>query len=137
MTDPNYVPRPSIHEGTWTEDQQWVSQMKPRSPAARVDQAVAAFRSEISKAIAEAEMWNPGDHDKGLPFGAFIRAHREMLGISLDEVARRAGSTKSHIWELERGRSKNPTVKMVHNIAVALGIPAMALFNAALREIAP
>ena len=112
-------------------------QMTPRSPAARVDHAVAALRSEISKAIAEAETWNPCDHDKGLAFGPLIKAHREMLGVSLEEIAGRSGFTKSHIWELEQGRSKNPTVKTVYALAVALGIPVMALFNAALREIAP
>ncbi len=29
--------------------------------------------------------------------------------------------TKSHIWELEQGRSKNPTVRAVWSISTALG----------------
>lgn len=46
----------------------------------------------------------------------FIATRRKELGLSLDEVARRAGCTKSHVWELEKGRTANPTI----GIALAL-----------------
>jgi transcriptional regulator with XRE-family HTH domain len=39
-----------------------------------------------------------------------IKEEREKLGLSLQEVANRAGITKSHMWELERGRAVNPSV---------------------------
>lgn len=41
---------------------------------------------------------------------------------SLQEVASRAGITKSHVWELEQGRAKNPTIETAVNVATALGV---------------
>lgn len=52
--------------------------------------------------------------------GDFIKSRRDSLGLSLDEVAVRAGCTKSHIWELEKGRSKNPTITMALALCEAL-----------------
>jgi transcriptional regulator with XRE-family HTH domain len=52
--------------------------------------------------------------------GPAIRKRRAELGISLDEVATRAGTSKSHIWELEKGRSVNPTITMLLAVAAAL-----------------
>ena len=52
--------------------------------------------------------------------GPFIRARREELRLSLQEVADRIGASKAHIWELENGRAKNPTVRMILGLAVAL-----------------
>lgn len=56
---------------------------------------------------------------------AEVRAAR---GMSLEQVANAAGMTKSHIWELEKGRSSNPTVKAVWAISGALCVsPAWLL----------
>ena len=44
---------------------------------------------------------------------AFIAVRRSDLGLSLDDVAERIGASKTHIWELEKGRAKNPTLWMV------------------------
>lgn len=52
--------------------------------------------------------------------GAFIKSRRAALNMSLDEVAKRAGCTKSHVWELERGTSKNPTINMALALCDAL-----------------
>ncbi len=52
--------------------------------------------------------------------GPFIARRRQELGLSLDEVAERAGSTKSHVWELEKGRSRNPTISMALSLCDAL-----------------
>lgn len=51
-----------------------------------------------------------------------MRERRGQLGISLQEVADRAGVTKSHVWDLEQGRSKNPTIETAVNVAAALGV---------------
>jgi len=48
-----------------------------------------------------------------------LRAERK---ISLQELADRAGTSKSHIWSLEQGRSRNPTIEMALSIANALGV---------------
>lgn len=44
--------------------------------------------------------------------GPFIAKRRAELRLSLDDVAERSGCTKSHVWEMEQGRSRNPTIKM-------------------------
>lgn len=56
---------------------------------------------------------------------AQARASRKM---SLQEVAQASGFTKSHVWELENGRSRNPTVRAVWSLARALAVsPAWLL----------
>lgn len=53
---------------------------------------------------------------------------REARRMSLQEVADASGFTKSHVWELEQGRSRNPTVRAVWSLAAALGVtPAWLL----------
>ncbi len=52
--------------------------------------------------------------------GPFIARRRAELRLSLDDVAERAGATKSHIWELEKGRTKNPTISMALALCDAL-----------------
>ncbi|WP_432807395.1 helix-turn-helix domain-containing protein [Rhodoligotrophos ferricapiens] len=52
--------------------------------------------------------------------GANIQRRRAEIGLSLDEVAKAAGTSKSHIWALEKGRSSNPTVCMLLQICAAL-----------------
>lgn len=48
-----------------------------------------------------------------------LRAGR---GMSLQDVADRAGLSKSHIWEIEQGRATNPTIGTAVAIAAALGV---------------
>ena len=55
-------------------------------------------------------------------FAQRMKAVRKDRRMSLDEVAKAAGFTKSHVWELERGRARNPTVRAVWGIADALGV---------------
>lgn len=57
-----------------------------------------------------------------------IKETRAARKMSLDEVAAASGFTKSHVWELERGKSRNPTVRAVWSLASALGVtPAYLL----------
>lgn len=51
-----------------------------------------------------------------------MQALRKQRDLSLQDVADRAGLSKSHIWELEQGRAKNPTIESAVNIAAALGV---------------
>ena len=61
-------------------------------------------------------------------FGRRIKEHRKLCKASLAEIGERAGLTKSHVWELEQGRSRNPTVSAVWGLAAAMGIsPARLL----------
>lgn len=51
-----------------------------------------------------------------------VAALRRERGLSLDEVASRAGLSKSHVWEMEQGRSRNPSVATVRALATAFGV---------------
>lgn len=62
-----------------------------------------------------------------------LRARTEAR-LSLQEVAERSGFTKSHVWEIEKGRARNPTIGMVAGLSKALGIPFLRLAQAALNS---
>ena len=64
----------------------------------------------------------------GGALGARIKLLRELRGMTLQQVADASGMTKSHVWELEQGRSVNPTVNAVWGLAEALTVtPAQIL----------
>lgn len=65
----------------------------------------------------------------GDAFGKRIKLLRSLRRMSLDEVGQAAGLTKSHTWELEQGRSRNPTVNAVWGLARALSVSPAALLG--------
>jgi XRE family transcriptional regulator, master regulator for biofilm formation len=54
--------------------------------------------------------------------GKRIKRIREQKGLSLQEVADRAGTTYQSIWRIERGDQKDPSIALVRGIARALGV---------------
>ena len=52
-----------------------------------------------------------------MSLGARIRDLRIRKGQSLQEVAGAVGVSKTHIWEMEKGRSKNPSVDLLAKLA--------------------
>lgn len=46
---------------------------------------------------------------------------RSALGWSLQKLADRSGLSKAHVWELEQGRAKNPTISSLLAIGRATG----------------
>lgn len=52
--------------------------------------------------------------------GSVLRAKREKLAISQEEVAERAGIDRTYVSILERGL-KSPTVETLEKICTALG----------------
>lgn len=66
-----------------------------------------------------------------LTLGEEVRIAREAARMSLQEVATAAGLSKSHVWEIEKGRSKNPTIALVLALSKALGVPFLRLAQAA------
>jgi len=58
----------------------------------------------------------------GATIGAALRRERERAGLSLTELARRAGIAKSTLSQLEAG-SGNPSVETLWSLGVALGVP--------------
>lgn len=53
---------------------------------------------------------------------AALRRERERAGLSLTELARRAGLAKSTLSQLESGNG-NPSVETLWALGVALGVP--------------
>ncbi|MCQ0970157.1 helix-turn-helix domain-containing protein [Paracoccus sp. TK19116] len=54
-------------------------------------------------------------------------ALRRQAGESLQQVADGVGVSKAHIWELEKGRSNNPSFDLVRKIAAHFGVTTDAL----------
>lgn len=52
--------------------------------------------------------------------GERIRKRREELGISMAELARRAGISKGYMHQIERGRTENPSADVAYRLAVEL-----------------
>lgn len=61
-------------------------------------------------------------------FGARVRAERERLGISQEELADRAGLHRTYLGGVERGE-RNLGLLNVIRIARALGVPVPVLFS--------
>lgn len=51
-----------------------------------------------------------------------LKKLRIARGKSLQELADDVGSSKAHIWDLETGRSKNPSIDLLTNLAKALKV---------------
>jgi len=68
--------------------------------------------------------------------GDALAALREQQALSLDELSRRAGVSKSMLSQIERAQA-NPTVAVVWRLANALGVPLSDLLDAAPREAPP
>lgn len=68
--------------------------------------------------------------------GAALAALREQQALSLDELSRRAGVSKSMLSQIERAQA-NPTVAVVWRLANALGVPLADLLDAAPRPVPP
>lgn len=68
-----------------------------------------------------------------LTLGEEVKAARAHSRMSLQDVADAAGFTKSHVWEVEAGRARNPTIGFVSGLSKALGVPFLRLAQAALN----
>jgi transcriptional regulator with XRE-family HTH domain len=60
--------------------------------------------------------------------GTTLAALRQQRGLSLDELSRQAGVSKSMLSQIERGQA-NPTVAVVWRLASALGVPLAELLG--------
>lgn len=55
-----------------------------------------------------------------IKFGARIKELRTQKGLTLDELAKLTGSSKSYIWELENKNPPRPSAEKLSAIAKAL-----------------
>lgn len=86
---------------------------------------------ELTAAIREEVAVLP---ENILTLGEELARARQHSRMSLQEVADASGFTKSHVWEVEKGRARNPTIGMVAGLSRALGVPFLRLAQAALNS---
>ena len=63
-------------------------------------------------------------------FGAAVRLRREELGLSQEALGYKAHVHRTYVSDVERG-ARNPTVKVIWKLAVALDTEPSALFAVA------
>ncbi|WP_313453314.1 helix-turn-helix transcriptional regulator [Brevundimonas sp.] len=61
-------------------------------------------------------------------FGKNVRALRDAAGLSQEELAFQAGMKRSYLSDLERG-TRNPTVRALGRLAIALNVPPSKLLE--------
>lgn len=71
-----------------------------------------------------------------MQIGERILSLRQKTNQSLQEVADAVDVSKAHIWELEKGRSKNPSFELVRKLARHFGVSVEALVGDAEEPIA-
>ena len=54
---------------------------------------------------------------------------RQGAKLSLQKVADGVGVSKAHIWELEKGRTSNPSFELVQKLATFFGVTPEALIG--------
>lgn len=52
-----------------------------------------------------------------------LKKLRQRKGQSLQQVADGVGVSKVHIWELEKGSSKNPSLDLMRRLALHFNVP--------------
>lgn len=57
-----------------------------------------------------------------MEIGERLFSLRQKSGESLQQVADAVGVSKAHVWELEKGRSKNPSFDLVRRLARHYGV---------------
>jgi transcriptional regulator with XRE-family HTH domain len=63
-----------------------------------------------------------------IPFGKEVRRRRTTLGLTLDQLAERAGLTPNYIGTVENGR-RDPSLSTVIALARGLGVPTGELLG--------
>ena len=61
--------------------------------------------------------------------GKRLQQLRERRGMSITEVAERAGTSYQNIWRIERGAQLDPSIALMRAIARALGVGLDYLSN--------
>ncbi len=86
----------------------------------RSREARAAFEAEKDEIVAKGrDIFER--HERLMLTLRSLRAERQRQGISLAEMQRRTGITKSALSRLENDETPNPTINTLERIADALG----------------
>jgi transcriptional regulator with XRE-family HTH domain len=57
-----------------------------------------------------------------MSFAARLKEARLRSGKSLQEVADAIGASKAHLWDLEMGKSKNPSIDLLRKLSDYLNV---------------
>ena len=57
-----------------------------------------------------------------MEIGDNIKKYRVIRGLSLPDLAERAGVSKAFLWEIESGKSKRPGAEVLFKVAEALQV---------------
>lgn len=69
-----------------------------------------------------------------MSLGARLKDLRIKKNQSLQEVADAVGASKAHVWEIERGGSKNPSMDLLMGLAKHFGVSVTYLIGEQLPE---
>ena len=62
-----------------------------------------------------------------MELGERLNSLRGKSGESLQQVADAVGISKAHIWEMEKGRSRNPSFELMQKLAAHFGVAVSVL----------
>ncbi len=83
----------------------------------------------VDKSIGAAHLCGRNSEEERMSFGARIAALRRDAKESLQDVADAVGVTKTHIWELEKGRTANPSLLVIKGLADHFGVSVTSLVD--------
>lgn len=69
--------------------------------------------------------------------GEKLRTLRKSKGLTLDELARETGSSKSYVWELENKPAARPSAEKIAKFAALLGVTPEYLLDESRTEVGP
>ncbi len=61
--------------------------------------------------------------------GQRIRKYRMAKNFSLQQLADAVGGSKAHVWDLETGKTKNPSLGLLTELSRALDVPIRELIG--------
>jgi transcriptional regulator with XRE-family HTH domain len=64
-----------------------------------------------------------------MSLGSNIKSLRTRHKLSLQDVADSVGASKAHIWDLERGASKNPSMELLIGLAKTFKVSVAELIG--------
>lgn len=98
-----------------------------REDIEKLIKAEALLRSILSNADMTVD-------PEGMTMAEAIKRQRQLMGLSLQEVADSVGSSKSYLWDLEQGRHPRPSASIVWRLSKSLGLDCAWLCEAAERQ---
>lgn len=69
-----------------------------------------------------------------MKLGEIVKQRREESGLSLQGLADAVGLTKSHLWDIERGKTVNIGLLTAVRLSIALAVPVNALAASAIES---